>query len=155
MEAKNLEVNLQMNDRIKSFRYCHEDTPLAQSVESIHTTNITPYKFSRVGNYPKLTSLGLWQCLIDELPDSFENLKTLEDLDLSTNLFDQIPDQILKLPQLKTLDMSHQNLRNYDNLTRGVLPQLETFVLSGDSADYEEDRRIARKHLPSRINVVS
>ena len=58
----------------------------------------------------RVVGLGLFNCGLTTLPESFSNLKSLKNLTLKCNPFKKLPESIMKLISLEKLDLSLTNL---------------------------------------------
>jgi insulin-like growth factor-binding protein complex acid labile subunit len=82
---------------------------------------------------PKLHKLSLSNCSLRRLPEAFENLEHLEELDVSHNpLSDAFVRLLNPLKSLEYLDMSYCNLGYVGNNTFTLMTSLRKLIMSGN-----------------------
>ncbi|XP_011494646.1 PREDICTED: leucine-rich repeat-containing protein 70-like [Ceratosolen solmsi marchali] len=83
---------------------------------------------------PKLHKLSLSNCSLRRLPEAFENLEHLEELDVSHNpLSDAFVRLLNPLKSLEYLDMSYCNLGYVGNNTFTLMTSLKKLIMSGNT----------------------
>ncbi|XP_014234384.1 protein artichoke-like [Trichogramma pretiosum] len=83
---------------------------------------------------PRLHKLSLSNCSLRRLPDAFESLETLAELDISHNpLADAFVRLLKPLRSLEFLDMSYCSLGHVGNNTFALMTELRRLVMSGNS----------------------
>lgn len=82
---------------------------------------------------PKLQKLSLANCSLRRLPQAFENLEQLVELDVSHNpLSDAFVHLLNPLKDLEYLDMSYCNLGYVGNDTFALMTELKKLIMSGN-----------------------
>ncbi|CAN4103152.1 unnamed protein product [Withania somnifera] len=113
-------------------------------LQSLKYLNLGSVDLSKVKNHwlqsldmiPSLVELHLPQCMLSNLPFSFEffNLSSLLVLDLSNNGFSSsFPSWLSKLGKLSYLDLNSNNLRGTIPMELANVTSLQTLDLSGNS----------------------
>ncbi|XP_051154121.1 protein artichoke-like [Leptopilina boulardi] len=83
-------------------------------------------------NLPTLHKLSLSNCNLQQLPNAFDVLKHLEELDVSHNPLSDAFVRLNPLKSLEFLDMSYCNLGLLGNKTFAQTTSLKTLILSGN-----------------------
>ncbi|XP_034936923.1 leucine-rich repeat-containing protein 15-like [Chelonus insularis] len=83
---------------------------------------------------PQLRKLSLSNCSLRRLPDAFDALENLQELDISHNPLSDAFVKLLKpLTQLEYLDMSYCSLGHVGNNTLAQMTDLKKLILSGNN----------------------
>lgn len=124
--------NCNLRDRLseEAFRNASQLRVLTLSGNPMFAADLT----SVLRHLPKLQKLSLSHCSLHKLPEAFENLELLEELDVSHNpLSDAFVRLLNPLKSLEYLDMSYCSLGYVGNETFAQMTSLRKLIMSGNN----------------------
>lgn len=123
--------NCNLQDRLseEAFRNASNLRILNLSGNPMFASDLNPV----LSHLPKLDKLSLSNCSLRRLPESFDSLQELQDLDISNNpLSDAFVSLLNPLKSLEYLDMSYCNLGYVSNKTFTQMTSLKKLKMSGN-----------------------
>ncbi|MHA1310625.1 MAG: leucine-rich repeat domain-containing protein [Candidatus Helarchaeota archaeon] len=90
--------------------------------------------FGMVLDDNKILGLGLYECRLKNLPESFGSLKSLQELDLQDNQLTTLPDSFGNLKSLQTLRIHNNKLENLPD-SFGNLKSLQTLRIHNNKLE--------------------
>nr|XP_029729842.1 lumican-like [Aedes albopictus] len=93
-----------------------------------------------LGSNYKLAKLSITQCYLTRIPENLNELKELEDLNLSNNRIDYVTmDNFKGMKKLKSIDLNYNQIKHVLTVDESItLPKLEQLMLSNNQL-YELD----------------